>query len=218
MDKVVSIEQALSSIKDETTMMVGGFMASGSPETLIDYLCQTEVKNLTLICNDTGLIDQGVGKMVMLKKFRKIIASHIGLNKETGRQMNAGETQVELIPQGTLAERIRCAGYGLGGVLTPTGIGTLVEEDKKKIEVDGKQYLLETPLFADVALLYAAKVDRAGNIVYKGAMNNFNNVMASAAKLTIVEAGQIVDIGELNPQEIATPGIFVDYIVKGRGC
>lgn len=218
MDKVVSIEQALSSIKDETTMMVGGFMASGSPETLIDYLCQTEVKNLTLICNDTGLIDQGVGKMVMLKKFRKIIASHIGLNKETGRQMNAGETQVELIPQGTLAERIRCAGYGLGGVLTPTGIGTLVEEGKKKIEVDGKQYLLETPLFADVALLYAAKVDRAGNIVYKGAMNNFNNVMASAAKLTIVEAGQIVDIGELNPQEIATPCIFVDYIVKGRGC
>lgn len=218
MDKVVSIEQALSSIKDETTMMIGGFMASGSPETLIDYLCQTEVKNLTLICNDTGLIDQGVGKMVMLKKFRKIIASHIGLNKETGRQMNAGETQVELIPQGTLAERIRCAGYGLGGVLTPTGIGTLVEEGKKKIEVDGKQYLLETPLFADVALLYAAKVDRAGNIVYKGAMNNFNNVMASAAKLTIVEAGQIVDIGELNPQEIATPGIFVDYIVKGRGC
>lgn len=218
MDKVVSIEQALSSIKDETTMMVGGFMASGSPETLIDYLCQTEVKNLTLICNDTGLIDQGVGKMVMLKKFRKIIASHIGLNKETGRQMNAGETQVELIPQGTLAERIRCAGYGLGGVLTPTGIGTLVEEGKKKIEVDGKQYLLETPLFADVALLYAAKVDRAGNIVYKGAMNNFNNVMANAAKLTIVEAGQIVDIGELNPQEIATPGIFVDYIVKGRGC
>lgn len=218
MDKVVSIEQALSSIKDETTMMVGGFMASGSPETLIDYLCQTEVKNLTLICNDTGLIDQGVGKMVMLKKFRKIIASHIGLNKETGRQMNAGETQVELIPQGTLAERIRCAGYGLGGVLTPTGIGTLVEEGKKKIEVDGKQYLLETPLFADVALLYAAKVDRAGNIVYKGAMNNFNNVMASTAKLTIVEAGQIVDIGELNPQEIATPGIFVDYIVKGRGC
>ncbi len=218
MDKVVSIEQALSSIKDETTMMVGGFMASGSPETLIDYLCQTEVKNLTLICNDTGLIDQGVGKMVMLKKFRKIIASHIGLNKETGRQMNAGETQVELIPQGTLAERIRCAGYGLGGVLTPTGIGTLVEEGKKKIEVDGKQYLLETPLFADVALLYAAKVDRAGNIVYKGAMNNFNNVIASAAKLTIVEAGQIVDIGELNPQEIATPGIFVDYIVKGRGC
>ena len=217
MDKVVSIEQALSSIKDETTMMVGGFMASGSPETLIDYLCQTEVKNLTLICNDTGLIDQGVGKMVMLKKFRKIIASHIGLNKETGRQMNAGETQVELIPQGTLAERIRCAGYGLGGVLTPTGIGTLVEEGKKKIEVDGKQYLLETPLFADVALLYAAKVDRAGNIVYKGAMNNFNNVMASAAKLTIVEAGQIVDIGELNPQEIATPGIFVDYIVKVRG-
>lgn len=218
MDKVVSIEQALSSIKDETTMMVGGFMASGSPETLIDYLCQTEVKNLTLICNDTGLIDQGIGKMVMLKKFKKIIASHIGLNKETGRQMNAGETQVELIPQGTLAERIRCAGYGLGGVLTPTGIGTLVEEGKKKIEVDGKQYLLETPLFADVALLYAAKVDRAGNIVYKGAMNNFNNVMASAAKLTIVEAGQIVDIGELNPQEIATPGIFVDYIVKGRGC
>ncbi|OCG21101.1 branched-chain amino acid dehydrogenase [Gilliamella sp. wkB108] len=218
MDKVVDIEKALSCIKDNAAIMVGGFMGNGSPEMLIDYLCQKAVKELTLICNDTGLTDKGVGKMVVLKQFKKIIASHVGLNKETGRQMTAGETEVELIPQGTLAERIRCAGYGLGGVLTPTGIGTLVEQGKQKIAVDGRDYLLEKPLPADVALLYAAKVDRAGNMIYKGSMNNFNNVMASAAKITIVEAGEIVEVGELDPQEIATPGIFVDYIVKGRLC
>lgn len=132
--------------------------------------------------------------------------------------MTAGETEVELIPQGTLAERIRCAGYGLGGILTPTGIGTLVEQGKQKLMVGGKDYLLEEPLPADVALLYADKVDRAGNMVYKGSMNNFNNVMASAAKITIVEAGEIVEVGQLDPQEIATPGIFIDYIVKGSRC
>ncbi|WP_294614576.1 CoA transferase subunit A [uncultured Gilliamella sp.] len=218
MDKVVDIEKALSCVKDGTVMMVGGFMANGSPIMLIDYLCQKNVKDLTLICNDSGLIDKGVGKMVVLKQFKKIIASHIGLNKETGRQMTAGETEVELIPQGTLAERIRCAGYGLGGILTPTGIGTLVEQGKQKLMVGGKDYLLEEPLPADVALLYADKVDRAGNMVYKGSMNNFNNVMASAAKITIVEAGEIVEVGQLDPQEIATPGIFIDYIVKGSRC
>jgi acetate CoA/acetoacetate CoA-transferase alpha subunit len=129
--------------------------------------------------------------------------------------MSAGETEVDLVPQGTLAERIRCAGFGLGGVLTPTGIGTMVEQGKQKITVDGKEYLLETALFADVALLYASKVDKAGNMVYKGSMNNFNNIMASAAKITIVEAGEIVEIGKIDPNTVVTPGVFVNHIVDG---
>ncbi|EQF91367.1 butyrate--acetoacetate CoA-transferase subunit A, partial [Clostridioides difficile 840] len=172
MNKIVSIDEALSHVKDGDTIMVGGFMANGSPENLIDYLCSKNIKDLTLICNDTGFIDKGVGKMVVNKQFKKIIASHVGLNKETGRQMNNNETDVELVPQGTLAEQIRAAGYGLGGILTPTGIGTLVEEGKQKIVVDSKEYLLEKPIYADVALLFASKVDKAGNLVYKGSMNN----------------------------------------------
>ena len=215
MSKVISIDEAISMIKDGDSLMVGGFMVNGTPETLVDALAEAGTKDLTLICNDAGYPDRGAGKMVSNKQFKKIIASHIGLNKEAGRQMAAGETEVDLVPQGTLAERIRAAGYGLGGVLTPTGIGTLVEEGKEKIQVDGRDYLLEKPLSADVALLYAAKVDRAGNMVYKGAQNNFNHVMASAAKITIVEAGELVEIGEINPNEVATPGIFVNYIVEG---
>lgn len=216
MNKVVSIEQALSSVKDGAVIMVGGFMGNGSPHKIIDYLCDKNIKELTLICNDTGFIDHGVGKMVVNKQFKKIIASHIGLNKEAGRQMSAGETIIELVPQGTLVERIRAAGYGLGGILTPTGLGTLVEEGKQKINVDGKDYLLETPLKADVALLFASKIDSYGNIIYKGSMNNFNNVMASAATVTIVESDDIVDAGTLDPNSVNTPGIFVDYIVDGR--
>lgn len=219
MNKVInSIDEALSSIKDGSTIMVGGFMANGTPEKLIDYLCEKNIKNLTLICNDTGFPDRGVGKMVMNKQFSRIIASHVGLNKETGRQMSAGETIVDLVPQGTLVERIRCAGYGLGGFLTPTGIGTLVEEGKEKISVNGKSYLLELPLKADVALLFASKADKSGNLIYKGSMNNFNNVMASAADITIVEAEEVVEIGDLDPHHIMTPGVFIDHIIDGRKC
>ncbi|WP_392562418.1 CoA transferase subunit A [Orbus sturtevantii] len=217
-NKVVNIEKALAHIKDGSVIMVGGFMANGSPETLIDYLCATDIKNLTLICNDTGLPQKGVGKMVLLKKFSKIIASHVGLNKETARQMSAGETEVILVPQGTLIESIRCAGYGLGGFLTPTGIGTLVEQGKQKITLEGKQYLLEKPIKADVALIFAAKADRAGNLIYKGSMNNFNNMMAAAADITLVEADEVVEIGELDPNQVMTPGIFVDYIINEGAC
>ena len=213
MDKVISVQDAIALIKDGDTIMVGGFMANGTPERLVDALVEAKRKDLTLICNDTGLVDKGAGKMVVRKQFKKIIASHIGLNRETGRQMSEGETEVVLVPQGTLAEQIRAAGYGLGGVLTPTGLGTLVEEGKEKITVDGKEYLLEKPLFADVAILYAAKVDRNGNMVYKGSANNFNNPMAAAAKITIVEAGELVDVGELDPNAVSNPGVFVDYIV-----
>ena len=215
MDKVISLEKALSLVKDGDTIMVGGFMANGTPEKLLDALVASGKKNFTLICNDTAMPERGVGKLVVNRQFKKIISTHIGLNKETGRQMSAGETEVDLVPQGTMAERIRAAGFGLGGVLTPTGLGTLVEEGKEKITVDGKVYLLEKPLFADVALLYAHKVDRAGNMVYKGSQNNFNNVMAAAAKVTIVEAGELVEIGQLDPNTVMTPGVFVDYIVDG---
>jgi len=218
MSKLISIEQAVSLIKDGDTVMVGGFMVNGSPAKLLDALLEAGTKNLTLICNDTGWPDKGVGKLVVNKQFRKIITSHIGLNKEAGRQMSAGETEIDLVPQGTLAERIRAAGYGLGGILTPTGLNTLVAEGKQTITVDEKEFLLEKPLPADVALLYASRVDRAGNMIYKGSQTNFNNVMAAAAKVTIVLAEKLVEVGEIDPNAVATPGVFINYIVDGGAC
>ena len=194
--------------------MVGGVLANGSPEKLIDALVASGVKDLTLICNDTGFVDKGVGKMVVAKQFKKIMASHIGTNRETGNQMNSGETEVILVPQGTLAEQIRAAGSGLGGVLTQTGLGTKVEEGKEKVVVDGKEYLLEKPLRADVALIYGTKVDKFGNIYYSGSTQNFNVLMATAADLVIVGAEEVVEIGELDPNYVRTPGIFVHYVVE----
>ncbi|EFR30578.1 CoA transferase subunit A [Eremococcus coleocola] len=214
MNKVVSMEEVLSHIEDGMTLMVGGFMANGSPEKIIDALVEKGVKDLTLICNDAGFIDRGVGKMVATKQFSKIIATHIGLNKEAGRQMNEKETDIELIPQGTLAERIRAGAYGLGGFYTPTGVGTLVAEGKESKIIDGQEYLLEMPIYADVALIYGHKVDEQGNIQYKGSQNNFNNLMAANAKVTIVQAHELVNKGDLDPNFVHTPHIFVDYIVK----
>lgn len=194
--------------------MFGGFMANGSAEKLIDVLVAKNIKNLTIICNDSGLIDKGVGKLIVNKQCTKLIASHIGLNKETGRQMTEGELDVSLVPQGTLVEQIRSGGYGLGGVLTRTGIGTLIEEGKQKVEVDGVTYLLEKPLRADFAIIFGSVVDKYGNIAYHGSTNNFNNVMAAAADITIVEAEKLVEIGELLPNHVVTPGVFVNYIVN----
>ena len=173
------------------------------------------VKDLTLICNDTAFVDAGVGKMIVTKQFKKVIVSHIGTNKETGRQMNEKETEVVLVPQGTLAEQVRAGGAGLGGILTPTGVGTLVEEGKQKIEVGGKTYLLELPLRADVALIFGNKVDKKGNIYFEGASRNFNTLMAMAADTVIIEAEEIVEVGSIAPQDVVTPGIFIDYIVGG---
>ena len=217
--------EAIEFIKDGMTIMVGGFLVNGTPETLVDALVAKGVKDLTLICNDTGFSfpakpdtpakpPKGVGKMVVKKQFKKIIASHIGTNPETGRQMNEKETEVVLVPQGTLAEQIRCGGTGIGGFLTPTGIGTEVEEGKQKMTVDGKEYLLELPLRADVALLYGTSVDKSGNIVYAYTQRNFNPIMAMAADLVICEAGEVVDVGAIDPNNVTTPGIFVDYIVR----
>ncbi|MFT9493781.1 acetate CoA-transferase subunit alpha [Anaerosolibacter sp.] len=215
MKKTISIEEAVTHIQDGMTVMVGGFLGCGSPHKLIDALVEKGVKDLTLICNDTAFPDAGVGKMVVNKQFKKIITSHIGTNPETGRQMNENETEVNLVPQGSLAEKIRAGGAGLGGILTPTGVGTEVEEGKEKMVIEGKTYLLELPLKADVALIFGHKVDTKGNVLYQGAERNFNPLMATAADIVIVEAEQVVAVGELDPNEVMTPGIFVNYIVGG---
>ncbi|MBB6214422.1 acetate CoA/acetoacetate CoA-transferase alpha subunit [Anaerosolibacter carboniphilus] len=216
MNKSISIEEAVTHVQDGMTIMVGGFLGCGSPQKLIDALVEKGVKDLTLICNDTAFPDAGVGKMVVNKQFKKIITSHIGTNPETGRQMNEKETEVDLVPQGSLAEKIRAAGAGLGGILTPTGVGTEVEKGKEKMVLNGKTYLLELPLKADVALIFGHKVDEKGNICYKDAARNFNPLMATAADVVIVEAEHLVAVGELDPNEVMTPGIFVNYIVGGE--
>ena len=215
MEKLIRLEDAVNLVRDGDTVMVGGFLAVGTPEKLIDALIAKGVKDLTLICNDTGFVDRGVGKMVVAKMFKKIYASHVGTNKETGRQMLEGETEVILVPQGTLIEQIRAGGFGLGGVLTKTGLGTLVEQGKQIVEVDGERFLLEKPMRANVALLYAEKADIKGNLTFHGATRNFNTYMGAAADISIVEAGQVVQIGEMWPDEVVVPGVFVNHIVDG---
>lgn len=214
MDKIIPIGQAAAMIKDGMTVMIGGFLANGTPEKIIDALVNTGVKNLTVICNDTSFPDRGIGKLVVGKQIKKLITSHIGTNPNTGEQMNAGEIEVEFCPQGSLAERIRAGGAGLGGVLTPTGLGTMVAEGKEVIAVDGKQYLLEKPLRADVALIGASAGDRQGNLIYKGTSQNFNPLMAAAADVVIAQIGELVEVGAIAPENVRTPAIFVDYIVR----
>lgn len=214
-NKVISVKEAADMVKEGMTIMVGGFLANGTPERIVDALVEKNVKNLTLICNDTGFPDKGVGKMVVNKQFKKMIASHVGTNPETANQMNSGETEVVLTPQGTLAEKIRCGGNGLGGFYTPTGIGTEAAEGKETRVIDGKEYVFETPLRADVALLKASVVDKKGNMIFNKTMKNFNPIMATAADLVIVEADKIVEVGEINPEHVMCSGIFVDYIVGG---
>lgn len=216
MDKRITLKEAVDMIKDGSVIMVGGFLACGTPDKLIDALVSKGVKDLTLICNDTGTPERGVGKLVATKQFKTIYATHIGTNKETGRQMMAGETEVHLIPQGTLAEQIRAAGYGLGGFLTATGVGTEVEKGKQVLEVDGKTYLLEKPLKADFALIYADVADTKGNLKYRGSTRNFNPVMAAAADVTIVEARKVVPVGEIDANDVVVPGAFVNYIVEEK--
>lgn len=211
-NKTVTAEQAVSGIKDGAVIMFGGFLGCGTPEVLIDALLEKGVKDITVICNDTATPTTGVGRLVAAKRVRKVIASHIGTNPETGAQINSGETEVELIPQGTLAERIRCAGYGLGGVLTPTGLGTEAEKGKEVIVSDGKSYLLEKPLKADFAILGASLADKSGNLFFKGTTKNFQPLMATAADTVIVYAEKLVETGEIDPDTVDTPGIFVDYI------
>lgn len=217
MEKTISMEKATEMVKDGMTIMVGGFLGVGNPLTLVDALVDKGVRNLTLIANDTATPKLGIGKFVINKQLKKAIVSHIGTNPETGRQMITGELNVELIPQGTLAERIRCGGAGLGGFLTPTGVGTIVDEGKQRLVIGGKAYLLELPLRADVALLSAHKADKFGNLVFRRSTRNFNPIMAFAADVVIVEAKHIVEIGEIDPDEVMVTGVVVDWIVQGNG-
>ena len=215
MDKVTTIDQALAAVQDGTTIMIGGFLGVGTPEKLVDAVVAKGVKNLTVIANDTALPEKGTGKLVVNKQLKKAIVSHVGTNPETGRQMNAGELAVELVPQGTLAEQVRAGGAGLGGILTPTGLGTIVAEGKMVITVDGREFLLEKPLKADVALIKAHTADRSGNLLFHRSARNFNPLMAMAAQVVIVQAEHIVEVGQIDPDQVMTPGIFVDAIVQG---
>lgn len=217
-NKQLNLQQAVEYFKDGMTVMVGGFMAVGTPERLVNIIVDKGIKDITLIANDTAIPDKGVGRLIVNRQVKKVIASHIGTNPETGKQMIAKELDVELVPQGTLAERIRCGGSGLGGVLTPTGLGTIVEANKQKIWVDGKEYLLEKPLRADVALIKGKKADKAGNIIFNKSARNFNPVMAMAADTVIAEVDEVVEIGEITPDEVMTTGVVVDKIICAEGC
>ncbi len=212
MDKRISLQDAVSKVKDGMVVMVGGFLGAGSPTAILDALAESGVKDLTLICNDTAYPDVAHGKLITNKQVKKLIVSHIGTNPNTSEQMNSGELKIEFAPQGTLAERIRAAGAGLGGVLTTTGMGTVVAEGKETVTVDGKTYLLEKPLKADVALIGATVADESGNLVYVGTTQNFNPLMATAADLVIAEAEKVVKVGEIAPEAVHTPAMFVDYI------
>lgn len=210
--KIISAKEAASLIKDGDSVMMGGFLGCGAAHKCVEALLKIGTKNITMIGNDSAMIDVSYGKLIVNKQIKKLIATHIGTNKETGRQMSAGELEVELVPQGTLAERIRAAGAGLGGVLISTGIGTLVADGKQIIKVDNKDYLLEKPLRANVALIYATYADKYGNLAYDGTTRNFNSLMAMAADLVIVEVEQFLP-NALDPNAVIVPSIAVDYIV-----
>ena len=214
MAKLVNKDKIKSLFADEQSLMVGGFIESGVPAELIKILLESGARDLTLIANDTGFDDQTFGQLVVEKRLKKAIVSHIGTNRETGKQMNAGELEVELTPQGTLIEQIRAGGAGLGGILTQTGIGTTVAEDKRIIEVDGEDYILAEPLKADIALVKAWKADKKGNLIYRYAARNFNPIVATAAEIVIVEADEILEVGEIDSNQVMTPGLFVDYILE----
>ncbi|MGM0436535.1 MAG: CoA transferase subunit A [Bacillota bacterium] len=214
-NKLVSYSDAVSNIHDGATIMVGGFMNVGTPVDIIEAMLKTDVKNLTIICNDAGYPDTGVGKLINAGKVDKLIATHIGLNPVAGKLMGEEKLKVELVPQGTLAEQIRAGGFGLGGILTQTGIGTMVQEGKDVIKVDGVDYLLEKPLKADFALVLGEVVDKRGNTKYSKTTRNFNPLMATAAETVLVQAKNLVEIGDLDPENIVTPHVFVDYIVGG---
>ena len=212
-NKLVSLEEAVARIPDGASLLIGGFMAVGGPNRLVDELIRQGKRDLTIIANDTARPNNGLGKLVVEKLVRRVVTSHIGTNPETQRQMIAGETAVELVPQGTLAERIRAGGVGLGGVLTPTGVGTIVEEGKRKVEIDGVTCLLELPIKADFALVAAKQADLYGNLTYALTARNFNPLMAMAGATVIAEAEDILPVGCIPPDAVMTPSVLVDHIV-----
>jgi acetate CoA/acetoacetate CoA-transferase alpha subunit len=214
--KTIAIESAAAMIPDGASLMIGGFMGVGTPERVIDELVRQHKKKLAVIANDTAVPGRGIGKLVTAGLLDKVIASHIGLNPDTQQQMIAGKIAVDLVPQGTLIERIRAGGSGLGGILTPTGVGTVVEDGKQKIDVNGTSYLLETALRADFALVHAFLADYAGNLSYALTARNFNPVIALAADTVIVTADHIVPVGVIAPDHVVTPAAVVDYLVANR--
>ena len=211
--KTISLEKSVAMIPDGASLMIGGFMAVGTPERVVDEILRQNKRDLTVIANDTATPSKEIGKLVAAKSLRKAIVSHIGLNPETQRQMMAGELEVQLVPQGTLIERIRAGGFGLGGILTQTGIGTLAQEKKQFIQVDGKSFLVETALRADFALVQAFVADYLGNLGYALTARNFNPVIAMAADTVIVSSDNIVPVGVIAPDQIMTPAPVVDYLV-----
>lgn len=216
-NKIVTMDEALEHISDGCTLMYGGFGGVGTPPTLVQGILDKGVKELTLIGNDTGFPDIGIGRLVTAERAKKVIASHIGSNPNAGKLMTEGKLQVEFSPQGTLAERIRAGGVGLGGIFVDVGIGTIAEEGKDKIVIEGKEYLVETALTAEVSIVHAKKADSLGNLVYDKTACNFNPLVAMAGAFTIAEVEEIVPAGELDPECIATPGIYVDMVIPTKG-
>jgi len=217
MNKIVpSADAAVADVEDGATVMVGGFGLSGNPENLITALARKGVKDLVVVSNNCGTTDEGLGVLLKQRQLRKMVASYVGENKEFERQYLSGELEVELVPQGTLAERIRAGGAGIGGFYTPTGVGTVVAEGKETRVIGGREYLLEMPLKADFSLVHAWKADSWGNLVFRKTARNFNPMMCGAARICIVEAEQIVEVGEIPPDQIHVPSIYVKRLVLAK--
>jgi len=212
---IITVEEAAAMVKDGMTILIPGFWARGTPEKLVDELVAQGPKDLLMIAISTAFEDRGSGKLVKNRQVKKAIVSYIGANKVSAEQHANGELEVEFSPQGTLTERVRCGGFGMGGFLTPTGYGTEIAEGKQEIEVDGKPYVLETRLRGDVAICKAAKADKSGNAIFRRAARNTNPIFAPAADTTILMADEIVEIGDLDPDDVMMPGCFVDYLVQG---
>lgn len=214
MAKQISASEAAAMVKPGTRLAIGGFLAVGAPECIIDAIVAKNISELHMIVIASDWEDRGVGKLVVANLVKSAQVSHLGTNKAIQAHMNSGQMQIELVPQGTLMERVRAAGAGLGGVLTPTGLGTVVEEGKQVLSVNGKDYILEPAIEADIAIVRAWKADKMGNLIFRKTARNSNPIMAMAGKITIAEVDEIVEIGELDPELIACPGVFVNYIVK----
>jgi len=218
LSKVVNKEDIIKQFKDGQTIMISGFASTGEPKELVDMLLESGAKYITVISNDTGYSGRGVGRVFESGQGKKLICSYIGMDPDAlamvDSKVSSGEIELELNPQGTLCERIRSGGSGLGGILTQTGIGTVIEKGKQKIEVNGKTYLLETALHADVALIKAWKADEIGNLIYRGTSRTYNPIMAMAADTVIVLADEIVPVGTFDPEIVVTPGVFVNMIIK----
>jgi acetate CoA/acetoacetate CoA-transferase alpha subunit len=213
--EVINMKKVGDLITNNSSLMIGGFLGVGTPENIINEIIEQRKEGLIVIGNDTSFVDRGIGKLIAEKLVKKVITSHIGTNPETQKQMIAEECEVELTPQGTLAEKIRAAGVGLGGIFTPTGVGTTVEDGKEVRDINGIKYLFEEPLSADFALLKAKRADSKGNLQYNLTARNFNPIMALAGKTVIVEVEEIVPVGSIDPNQVHTPGVLVDYIVVG---